>query len=221
MEKISITYDGRSYELEPGSPIGSIAPDKVKDPKTGKEYPVLAALVDHKLKSLDFPVLLPCQVEFIGYNHPEGRRTYFRSLSFLAQVAARHLFPEKIFKINHSLPSGFYCKFRAEHVSDENILRLREEMRRLVALDLPFTRKKMLSADAAALFEGQNQCLKAGLLRSLGRYSCTVYYLDGVADNFYGPLVPSTAFLKVFDLIIIFGFNSLYFIINGVTYTFN
>ena len=200
MEKISITYDGRSYELEPGSPIGSIAPDKVKDPKTGKEYPVLAALVDHKLKSLDFPVLLPCQVEFIGYNHPEGRRTYFRSLSFLAQVAARHLFPEKIFKINHSLPSGFYCKFRAEHVSDENILRLREEMRRLVALDLPFTRKKMLSADAAALFEGQNQCLKAGLLRSLGRYSCTVYYLDGVADNFYGPLVPSTAFLKVFDL---------------------
>ena len=200
MEKISITYDGRSYELEPGSPIGSIAPDKVKDPKTGKEYPVLAALVDHKLKSLDFPVLLPCQVEFIGYNHPEGRRTYFRSLSFLAQVAARHLFPEKIFKINHSLPSGFYCKFRAEHVSDENILRLREEMRRLVALDLPFTRKKMLSADAAALFEGQNQCLKAGLLRSLGRYSCTVYYLDGVADNFYGPLAPSTAFLKVFDL---------------------
>ena len=200
MEKISITYDGRSYELEPGSPIGSIAPDKVKDPKTGKEYPDLAALVYHKLKSLDFPVLLPCQVEFIGYNHPEGRRTYFRSLSFLAQVAARHLFPEKIFKINHSLPSGFYCKFRAEHVSDENILRLREEMRRLVALDLPFTRKKMLSADAAALFEGQNQCLKAGLLRSLGRYSCTVYYLDGVADNFYGPLVPSTAFLKVFDL---------------------
>ena len=95
-------------------------------------------------------------MEFIGYNHPDGRRTYIRSLCFLAQRAARNLFPEKIFKINHSLPSGYYCKFRGEHVSDEDILRLREEMRRLVALDLPFSHKKMLSSEAEALFESQN-----------------------------------------------------------------
>ena len=202
MEKLTVTCinDGRQYELEPGTPIGAIAPKIVTDPKTGKEYPVLAALVDHKLKDLHFPVYYPYQVEFIGYNHPDGRRTYFRSLSFLAQRAARTLFPDKIFKINHSLPSGLYCKLRAEHISDEDILRLREEMRRLVALDLPFTHHKMLSADAEALFEAQHQPLKAGVQRSLGRYFCTVYYLDGVADNFYGPLVPSTGYLKVFDL---------------------
>ena len=197
---ISCVNDGRQYPVEPGARLSSIAPPSVTDPKTGKSYPVLAALVDHKLKSLDYPIFYPYQVEFIGYNHPDGRRTYLRSLSFLAQRAARSLFPEKIFKINHSLPSGLYCKFRAEHISDENILRLREEMRRLVALDLPFTGKKLLSAEAEALFESQNQRLKAGVQRSLGRYFCTVYYLDGVADNFYGPLVPSTGYLKVFDL---------------------
>ena len=181
--------------------LSTIAPAVVKDPKTGKEYPVLAALVDHKLKALDYELNEPSHVEFIGYNHPDGRRTYIRSLCFLAQRAARNLFPEKIFKINHSLPSGYYCKFRGEHVSDEDILRLREEMRRLVALDLPFSHKKMLSSEAEALFESQNQRLKAGMQRSLGRYSCTVYFLDGVADNFYGPLVPSTGYLKVFDLV--------------------
>ena len=202
MEKISIfcVNDGREYQMEPGAPLSTVAPPFVTDPKTGKQFPVLAALVDHKLKALDFEVFYPYQVEFIGYNHPDGRRTVFRSLSFLAQRAARNLFPEKVFKINHSLPSGFYCKFRAEHISDEDILRLREEMRRLVALDLPFTHKKLLSAEAEAIFEAQNQRLKAGVQRSLGRYFCTVYYLDGVADNFYGPLVPSTGYLKVFDL---------------------
>ena len=176
MEKIIISCvnDGRQYLLDPGATLLSIAPPTVTDSRTKKEYPVLAALVDHKLKDLDFEVFYPHQVEFIGYNHIDGRRAYFRSLSFLAQRAVRNLFPDKVFKINHSLPSGLYCKFRAEHISDEDILRLRDEMRRLVALDLPFTHKKILSAEAEAIFEAQNQRLKAGLQRSLGRYFCTV-----------------------------------------------
>ena len=202
MENITISCvnDGKEYRLRPGKPLSAIAPKTVTDSLTGKEYPVLAALVDHQLQSLDFPVFYPHRVEFIGYNHPEGRRTYLRSLSFLAQRAARALFPEKVFKINHSLPSGLYCKFRAEKVADENIMRMREEMRRLVAADLPFTHETILSSKAEAIFEAQNQKLKAGLQRSVGSYFCTVYYLDGVADNFYGPLVPSTGYLKVFDL---------------------
>ncbi len=198
--QVQIANDGRMLTVAPGTALGSFAPSEVPDPKTGKMYPVLAALVDHKLKALDFPVYFPHQIEFIGYYHPEGRRTYGRSLCFLAQVAARHLFPEKKFKINHSLPSGMYCKFRAEHISDENILRLREEMRRLVALDLPFSHHKMLAEDAIRLFEAQDQPLKAGVVRSLGRHFWTVYCLDDVTDNFYGPLVPSTSYLKVFDL---------------------
>jgi len=202
MDKVTISCvnDGKDYQMERGQTLQTIAPETVKDSLNGRDYPVLAALVDHQLRSLDFPVFYPHRVEFIGFNHPEGRRTYLRSLSFLAQRAARSLFPEKTFKINHSLPSGLYCKFRAEHIADENIKLMKEEMRRLVALDLPFTHEQILSSKAEAIFESQNQKLKAGLQRSLGSYFCTVYYLDGVADNFYGPLVPSTRYLKVFDL---------------------
>ncbi len=202
MEKVTITClnDGRDYTLPMGSPLSAIAPRTVTDDRTGKEYPVLAALVDHKVKSLDYQVFFPHSVAFIGFNHPEGRRSYNRSLCFLAQRAARTLFPDKKFKINHSLPSGLYCKFRAEHVADEDIMALREEMRNLVARDLPFTQKTLRSDEAQALFRSQKQPLKAALQESLGTFFCQVYYLDGVADNFYGPLVPSTGLLNVFDL---------------------
>ena len=202
METITLfcVNDSKEYQIKQGQPISVVAPKTVTDSLSGKEYPVLAALVDHQLQSLDFPVFYPHRVEFIGYNHPEGRRTYIRSLSFLAQRAARSLFPEKVFKINHSLPSGLYCKFRAEKMADETIKLMKEEMRRLVKEDLPFTHEVVLSTEAEAIFEAQNQRLKAGLQRSLGTYFCTVYYLDGVVDNFYGPLVPSTGCLKVFDL---------------------
>ncbi len=202
MKQITITLasSGEKISVEVGSTLASIAPKTVKDPKTGKEYPVLAALCDHKLKSLDYEIFSPHSIEFVGFNHPEGRRTYIRSLSFVAQRAARTLFPDRKFKINHSLPSGLYCKLRGERITDEQIMALREEMRSLIARDLPFTMKVLPANEAIEIFESQNQDLKADLIRTVGQFYCKVNYLDGVADNFYGALVPSTGYLEVFDL---------------------
>ena len=58
MEKIKLTRvnDGKQFEVDPGTTIGTIAPPIVTDPKTGKQYPVLVAFVDHKLESLSYPV---------------------------------------------------------------------------------------------------------------------------------------------------------------------
>lgn len=202
MSKVQIILSsGAAVEIEQGASLASIAPKTVTDPRTWKEYPVLAALVDHKLKPLDYAVFRSHSVEFIGFNNPEGRRTYIRSLSFLAQCAARKVCPERKFKINHSLPAGLYCKFRGQpNITDAEIKLIKEEMRRLVAEDLPFTHKSVEAGVAIELFESQNQPLKADLLRSVGNYYTDVWYLDGVADNFYGPMVPSTGCLQVFGL---------------------
>ena len=203
MIQILCRNDGRYYEVAEGSSLrelsDAVCPQST-DPKSGKRYPVLAALVDHKLKSLDFTIFYPHEVLFIGFNHPDGRRTYMRSLAFVLQRAVRSLMPDKVLKINHSLPSGMYCKLRGERISDEDILRLREEMRRLIAEDLPLTKRKIHSAEAEAIFRAQKQPLKADLIHSVGRYFWSVYTLDGVDDSFHGPLVPSTGCLKVFDL---------------------
>ena len=49
-------------------------------PKDGAEHsvPILAALVDNKLKALDYKIINPHNIRFIGYDHPDGRRTYIR-----------------------------------------------------------------------------------------------------------------------------------------------
>ena len=203
MIRIHCINDGAQYEVPEGSSLKELSArvgGEVVDRKSGKRYPVLAALVDHKLKSLDFNIFYPHEVEFIGFNHADGRRTYVRSLAFVLQRAVRSLFPDKKLKINHSLPSGMYCKFRGCRISDEEILRLREEMRRLIEADLPFSKRKILSSEAEELFRSQDQPLKAELIHSLGRYFWSVYTLDGVDDSFHGPLVSSTGSLKVFDL---------------------
>ena len=67
------------------------------------DEPVLAALVDNKLKSLDYKIINPHNVRFIDYGHPDGRRTYIRSLCFVLQKVVREMFPEKVLVIDYSL----------------------------------------------------------------------------------------------------------------------
>ena len=217
MEKITIhlTNDGKDYEIPYGATLGEASRmicRIVRDPKTQAEYPVLAALVDHKLKGLDTPILWPHEVTFIGYNHDDGRRTYIRSLQFVLQKAVRELFPDKVLMVEHALPSGLYCeiveKERGENgmtvpypTTQEDIDALLRRMRAIVSENQPFSRRKIHLDDALDIFRKNGQPLKVELQRSLGRYFCSVYYLGELADTFHGPLVLSSGSLTVFGLV--------------------
>ena len=47
---------------------------------SAEDRSIIAALVDNTLKELDYKVHEPRVVRFIDYDHPDGRRTYIRSL---------------------------------------------------------------------------------------------------------------------------------------------
>ncbi len=213
--EVLLVNDGRRYELPLFEKLGDFSKQVcpvVKDDRTGVEYPVLAALVDHKLKELDYKLAMTHEVEFIGYNHPDGRRTYLRSLCFVLQNAVRELFPDKVLVIDHSLPSGLYCKVietrkqedgrcRTLALTQEQLASVKNRMQEIVSADMPFRKEKMDAVTAEKMFEENNQPEKAELQRSLGKFICSVYFLDGHADTFHGPLLPSTGYLKVFDLL--------------------
>ncbi len=184
------------------------------DTKNG-EMPVIAALVDHKLKALDYKVINPHNVLFIAYDHADGRRTYIRSLCFVLQYVVREMFPDKVLAIDYSLPSGLYCEIReiepmadgrprAYFITDDELQKLEDRMREIIAADLPFSKTMLSLEECTELFGRNHQAEKVHLLKSLGRYNYNVYFLDGQADTFYGPLAPSTGWLRTFDIM---GFN--------------
>ena len=175
----------------------------------------LAALVDNKLKGLDYRIMQQHNIRFIGYEHPDGRRTYIRSLCFVLQNAVSELFPGKILAIDYSLPSGLYCEIREAapledgrpdvyFTTDEELETLKNRMREIIAADLPFSKVKMSFEEASKLYSAKNQTEKVHLMHSLERFTYSVYFLDGKADTFYGPLTPTTGCLDTFDIM---GFN--------------
>jgi len=179
------------------------------------EQAALAALVDNKLKSLDYRIINPHNIRFVGYDHPDGRRTYIRSLCFVLQNVVREMFPDKILAIDYSLPSGLYCEVREldttedgrpkpYFLTDDTLQEMVTRMRGLIEADLPFGKKMMNLEECKRIFARNNQVEKVDLFRTLGRLHNNVYFLDGQADTFYGPLAPSTGCLKTFDIM---GFN--------------
>ena len=206
MEEIRIYCENTSAYVDVafGAALNEIAPEGS-----------IAALVDNKLKSLEYRIISPHNVRFVDYGHPDGRRTYVRSLSFVLQNVVREMFPDKVLSIDYSLPSGLYCEIRENtsqedgrpkvyFVTDEEIAAIKVRMREIVEADLPFTKKMLSLEETVKVFTGNRQKEKANLAKTLGRFNYSVYYLDGQADTFYGPLAPSTRFLKTFDLM---GYN--------------
>ena len=206
MEEIRIYCENTSAYVDVafGAALNEIAPEGS-----------IAALVDNKLKSLEYRIISPHNVRFVDYGHPDGRRTYVRSLSFVLQNVVREMFPDKVLSIDYSLPSGLYCEIRENtsqedgrpkvyFVTDEEIAAIKVRMREIVEADLPFTKKMLSLEETVKVYTGNRQKEKANLAKTLGRFNYSVYYLDGQADTFYGPLAPSTRFLKTFDLM---GYN--------------
>ena len=211
MEEIRIYCENTSsYCTVPmGTALKDIAPAAASGMK------VLAALVDNTLKSLNYKVFNPHNVRFIDYSHPDGRRTYIRSLCFVLQKVVREMFPDKVLTIDYSLPSGLYCEIRelaslesgrpdVYPLTDSEIEVIESRMRALVEADKPFSKTMLDAEEAVGIFKGNNQHEKVQLLKSLGRFRYNVYFLDGDGDTFYGPLTTSTGCLTTFALT---GFN--------------
>lgn len=210
METIQIFCENTSslHDIRPGARLSELC--KTIDHKC--KYRALGAIVDNQLKELSYNVYSPHIIKFIDMSHPDGRRMYIRSLSFLAQRCALDLFPEHRLTFNYSLPSGLYGeiiekkkgedgKYKALRLSAEQVALLKSKMEEYVELDLPFIKKKLPKDIASSIFRENGYQAKAILAEESKQYFISTYYLDGYADTYYGPLLDSTGYLNLFDVI--------------------
>ena len=105
----------------------------------------LAALSGGVVRELNEPLRANCDLEPLTLEHEEGRRVYERSLRFVMLLALRHLYPYQQVRIEYSVGYGVFVRLPGVELHRQDIVRLENEMRRLVELDLAFTRYKQRS----------------------------------------------------------------------------
>ena len=70
----------------------------------------------------------------------------------------------------------------------------------LQKLDIPFVKRKITNSEANEIFTASKQFDKVNLIKYRKKKYINVYNCNGCYDYFYGYMVPSTGYLKVFDL---------------------
>ena len=157
--------------------------------------------VNNKTEDLNFQLFAPKVVEFLHPSNESARRVYIHSLCMLLYHALSELYPGERLVIEHSLSRGYYCRLIGDvKPSEEMAERLKTKMKELVDRKLPFERKERLRKDVIDIFKKQQLDDKVRLLETVHDLYEVYYRLDGICDSYYGPLVPSTEYLEVFDL---------------------
>ncbi len=129
---------------------------------------------------------------------------YQRSLSFVLMKAVRDILPGARLKIEHSISKGFYCEIEKPNnikLKPEEVLQVAERMRQIIEADIPFLREEIPTTQALEIFEKNQLYEKVRLFKTRPTLFTSIYKLDDQIDYFYGYLVPSTGYLKVFDLL--------------------
>lgn len=165
-------------------------------------YPFLAAMVNNRIKELNYKLYTSVSVRFVDITSFEGIRVYQRTAWFLLQKAVRDLYPDKTLHIRHSMgQSGFYCEVDGIEAFDtEQTSAIRRRMQELVEADLPITRQKMLTSQVRARYAEQGFDDKIALLDTRPRLYSDLYTLDDTVGYFYGSLAPSTGYVSLFDI---------------------
>jgi len=163
----------------------------------------VCVMINNKAEDLRFHIYKPCQVTYIDITSSAGYRVYTRSLVMLLYKALHDLYPGKRLVVQHSIGNGHYCQIKhdVEFATPEVVESLRKRMQELVEADLKFVRRERLSTDVCAMFEQQGLPDKVRLFDNVKHLYTDYYKLDDVCDSFFGPLVPRTGMLSMFDLI--------------------
>jgi uridine kinase len=159
-------------------------------------------MVNNQIRDLSFEIFNPKTIEFIDITHKDGLRMYIRSLSFLLFAASRELFPKAHLRIDHSVSKGFYCELHntRKEPNIDDIFAIGQKMHELVDQDIPIVQHKEETEDVIKLFEERDLYDKVDLLHHRGQYYSTYYTMKDHVGKFYGFMVPSTGYLKIFDL---------------------
>jgi len=197
-----LTLPGGTHpELPEGEPIGGVlGPDAI------------AARVDGELRDLSFVPTADVSVEPVDAGSDDGLHVLRHSAAHVLAQAVCRLWPGTKYAIGPAIQDGFYYDLAIPgHVSADELLRIEEEMRAIVAEDQPFIREEVSRAEALTRLADQD--LKREIIEDVvgeegevgSGDAVTLYRNDHWVDVCLGPHVPSTGRIGAFTLTSISG----------------
>lgn len=200
MDKVNVIIQGLGQirEYFKGTTLLEISRDFTTHYKT----PIIAGSVDNNIKEMSTTRIdKDCTVEFFDRASDFGNEVYQRSLVFVMLMATKDLFPNGYVTIENTLSKGLYCDFRLDYpLTPDDVKALEARMKEIIAEDRPFRKRSVSLEEGIRIFEAIGEKAKAKLVRQIKYEKIVFYYCGEYCNNLYYVLVPSTGYLKIFEL---------------------
>ncbi len=169
-------------------------------------YPIVAALVNNEVVSLQTRLAMNCSVRGLTVTTQNGWLAFRRTMCFLLSAAARRVLPQRFLRVRHSVGAGVLARIRdvddgpERPVTPEEVEALRRGLQDLVDADLPIEEVTCGYEEAVATFAAAGQHDKVGLLRHMNTPLVVLQACGDFRDLHQGPMLASTRQLAPVDL---------------------
>ena len=198
----TITIYCKNNNIYKEVPIGSSLLEIFEMVGAPLQHLPMNAQVNNKTESLTYKCWQPKDIEYVDYSSSSGMRTYVRSLCHIFSKAVHELLPAATLNLEHPISKGYYSVIHnGKKIDEETIGKIKKRMQEIIDADLPFQLKNVRTSEAVILFREKGLDDKARLVESTGMSYTSYYDLDGYINCFYGCLVPSTGYIRLFDLV--------------------
>ncbi len=165
-------------------------------------YTVLAAKINNKIESLEYVIDSECCIEFLDMRTQAASLIYQNSLILLYLKAVEDVLGKSDVDIENAINKGLYTEIKtSKQITSKDVKSIEHRMRELVDSDLPFVKENLTKKEAIGRFMDMGCPEKTVLLNENPEMRKIPFYsLGGYKDFFYGQMVPSTRYIKHFEL---------------------
>ena len=192
--------DGSIKEVEAGKSVYEVA----KEISEGLARVATCASVGGKVVDLRYILEKDCELVIHTFESDlDGKKAYWHTTSHIMAQAIKRINPDIKLAIGPSIDEGFYYDFDVEkHFSDEDKIKIEEEMKKIIKEDLAIERFTLPRDEAIKLMKEKNEPYKVELIEDLPEGEEISFYRQGeFVDLCAGPHLMSTGKVKAVKIL--------------------
>lgn len=196
----TVTIGSQTKEYPVGTAYEEIAKEHQKD----ADAQIVLVSVNGKLNELHKKLNGDCTIEFRTVKDRTGYKTYRRSACLLMIKAIHDVVGEEKLqkiKVEYSLSKGIFCNVDGDFKIDQSFLcAVKKRMGELAEENIPIWKTSYSVDDAIQIFRERGMKDKERLFKYRRASKVNIYSIGDFQDYYYGYMVPSTGYVKDYDL---------------------
>lgn len=194
---MKIIYNSEEKIIDEGLTIEEALKEEIEK----SEVPVIGAKFNNEYQRLDYEIKEDGEVALVNIASEGGMKIYRRTLIYIMAKAFDKLYKDAKLRVNYQLANSMFCSIDNMEVTGEILTNVENEMRSIIAKNLPIIQKKLTRKEAEELYEKEDSSRGRLQLDLENNEFINMYYCENYYNYIYEDIAVNTGIVKIFDLV--------------------